>query len=443
MIISKKNRVFYFIIFLLPALLLYCTFFVFPLLQGIRFSFTDWNGIVPEIPFSLSKEQFENDVIKQLQAQEEVEFLRNYYQLDHSGQYYRLQNWIEENGTNRKLNDRERKKIKRVLKSVGISPINYIGLANFREMFADQRFIPRFERKYLFNEFDPLPLTLTVEEFRNNLLNHIENQDDQAFLLSNYIYNESKAAYQLIEQELSFAEDERLRLLLSENLYAQRLELGVIGFTLFFTVFNVFFSNILALLLALVLDQKMRMRNILRSMFFLPNVISLVIVAYIWSFMFRLIFPRITGISIWLGSPELAKYAVLLVTIWQGCGYLMIIYLAGLQTIPPELIEAAEVDGASWLQKLFRIKLPLLVPSFTICLFYSLAHSLKHFDGIFALTGGGPGYATTNIVIDIYKNAFLQNRYGYATAKAILLCLIIIIITGTQLYLMKKKEVEL
>jgi raffinose/stachyose/melibiose transport system permease protein len=428
---------------LFPALLLYLTFFVFPLIQGVRYSFTDWNGIAPEIPLSMTKDQFEGNVLSELGNLQDRDYLTKYYQPDSSGRFYQLTNWIQENGTEaRELSDRERREIKKILKSVGITPIKFIGLENFREMFQDERFLPRVTRRYLFSEFQDLPLSISRKDFAKKLLGQMENEEDKTFLLSRYPYDESSDTHQLLD-DLSFAEEDRLRLILSENMYEKRLERGVIGFTIFFTFYNVLFTNVFALILALVLDTKLKLKNALRSMFFLPNVISLIIVAYVWSFMFRLIFPAITGISVWLGSPDLAPYATLMVSVWQGCGYLMVIYLAGLQTIPGELLEACAVDGANWFQRLVWVKFPLLLPAFTICLFYSLANSLKTFDILWALNQGGPGYATTSIVVDIYKTAFMQNRYGYATAKAIILCFAIIILTSMQLYAMKKREVEL
>lgn len=443
MFTTRRNKIFYFCLFLFPALLLYGIFFINPLLQGIKYSFTDWNGIVPPIPLSMEKNDFQSKVLGKLKDREDKDYILKYYKLDESDSYYRLTNWIEEKTGLRKIAEQERDRIKIILKSVGITPINNIGFANFKEMLSDKRFIPGFEKRYLFNEFDPLPKSISVHEFKNNLLDNIKKESDKEHVLTYYQLDENSSSYILTDKEMTFDNEDRLRIILSDNMYKMKLRMGVIGFTLFFTLFNVVLTNLLALILALILDNKMKLRNTLRSMFFLPNVISLVIVAYIWSFMFRLIFPKITGIYVWLGNPDLAKYAVLMVNVWQGCGYLMIIYLAGLQTIPAELIEAAKVDGARWFKQLFKIKFPLLLPSFTICLFYSLANSLKQFDAIWALTGGGPGYSTSTIVIDIYKNAFEQNRYGYATAKALLLCLMIIIITGIQLYYMKRKEVEL
>lgn len=443
MIITKKSRRFYFGLFLFPAFTLYLLFFIIPFFQGIQYSLTDWNGIVPEIPFNINRNDFETKIAVKLSNRNDLRFLEKYYRLNDSGDTYILTSWISDHGKTRQLNKSERARIKHTLKSVGITSIKFIGFDNYRQMFRnDARFIPRFERRFLFNEFDELPQTIKAAVFRKELLNHVTDRNQRALLLSNYLYNKAAGAYTL-RSNISESDSQRLKTLLSQKMYKTVLIPGVIGFTLFFTVFNVIFSNLFALILAIILDTKIRSKNILRSIFFFPNVLSLIIVAFVWSFVFRLIFPMLTGIPVWLGSPDLAPFALLLVTIWQGCGWLMVIYIAGLQTIPAEILEVAEIDGASWWQRLYHITFPLLIPAFTICLFFSLSNSLKTFDIIMALTQGGPGYVTTPIVLDIYYNAFRDNLYGYATAKAVFLCLVIMVITGFQLFLTKRKEVEL
>lgn len=442
MIAPKRSKIFYSCLFLLPAFSLYTMFFIIPFLQGIRYSFTDWNGIVPEIPFHMNKADFEK-VIMKLHHQKDLDYIRKYYVPDEAGANYSLTNWIKEGKTTRQLTVVEKRKIKRILRAAGITPIKFIGFENYREMFQrDERFVPRMERRYLFNEFDDLPEVIAAKDFQKHLLSHISQKKERDMLLAFYKYDPANDAY-LFTKNISEADTEKLKAILSENMYQHSFIPGVIGFTLFFTFFNVLFSNLIAFILALILDTKIKTRNILRSIFFLPNVLSLIIVAFIWSFIFRLILPVLTGVPVWLGNVDLAPYAVLMVTIWQGCGYLMIIYLAGLQTIPVEITEVAAIDGANRWQRLTRVTLPLLLPAMTICLFYSLSNSLKTFDVIMALTSGGPGYATTPIVLDIYFNAFNNNQFGYATAKAVILCVIIMIITGIQLFLMKKREVEL
>lgn len=444
MVSSKRNKILTFILFLLPAFVLYTLFFIKPLIEGVRFSFTDWNGIVPEIPLTMRRVEFEENVLAGIRRSNDVKTLRRFYALDEAGENYVLRSWLVENGEERQLTGGERQRIKRILKSAGISPIKFIGLENYREMFrSDIRFIPRFEKRYLYNEFDDLPGAIAAGVFDKDLLPHIRNEQDRDLLRTAYAFHKASRSYVLMDS-VGDAQAERLRAILAREMFQNKLIPGVIGFTLFFTVFNVILANLLALLLALALDTRIKARNALRSIFFLPNVLSLIIVAFIWSFVFRLILPAVTGVAVWLGSPDVAPWAVLMVSVWQSCGYLMIIYLAGLQTIPTDILEGAQVDGASAIQRFFHIRLPMLLPALTICLFYSLSNSLKSFDLIYALTnGGGPGYATTSVVIDIYNNAFLQNRFGYATAKAIVLCLIIMAVTGTQLFLMKKREVEL
>jgi raffinose/stachyose/melibiose transport system permease protein len=442
MVSSKSSKIGYFCLFLFPALILYTCFFVFPLLQGVRYSFTDWNGIVPEIPFSLEKEEFERKVLGGLDRPGERAVIRKFYQLDDSGANYLLQNWLTENGRSRPITPAERRKIKAILKSAGISSIKFIGFANYREMFlSDERFMPRFQTGYLFNQFEELPRSIAGKTFQRHLVRHIAKEADRRFLLAHYHQKSRRSGYELVKK-LSDADAERLRTILAGNMYRKTLVWGVLGFTLFFTLCNVIGSNILALLLALALDQSLKARNFLRAVFFLPNVLSLVIVAFIWSFVFRLILPAVTGITSWF-EPDLAPYTVVIVSVWQSCGYLMIIYLAGLQAIPPEISEVAKVDGAPAWQRFVHVTVPLLLPAVTICLFYSLSNSLKTFEVALALTNGGPAYVTTPIVLDIYNNAFLQNRFGYGTAKAVFLCLVIMLITGVQLTLMKKREVEL
>lgn len=444
MVTTKKSKLFYFCLFLLPAVALYLLFFIIPFFQGIQYSLTDWNGIVPEIPFNFDKTEFDAKVAAKLtQRQDSLTYLRRFYHRSDSGETYHLTSWVKEAGKTRPLSRAERTEIKSILKSVGVTPVKYVGLDNYRQMFQnDERFVPRVERKYLFNEFDDLPPAIKAKAFHKDFINHVASPKQKSFVLSKYQYDRTSDSYRLTRR---ISDDATLRLqeILSANMYRSILIPGVIGFTLFFTLLNVIFSNFIALALALLLDTKMRTRNLLRSIFFFPNVLSLIIVAFIWSFVFRLIMPLVTGISVWLGSPDLAPYALLMVTIWQGCGWLMVIYLAGLQTIPVDVVEGAEIDGAAWWQRLAHITLPLLIPAFTICIFFSLANSLKTFDIIMALTQGGPGYVTTPIVLDIYYNAFRDNLYGYATAKAVFLCLVIIVITSIQLSIMKKKEVEL
>ena len=220
-------------------------------------------------------------------------------------------------------------------------------------------------------------------------------------------------------------------------------------FTLLFTVLVVATTNVIALLLAAILDANIRGKNLLRAAFYIPNIISLIIIGYIWRFIFSRGFDSffaLTHLGIfqlsWLGDSHLAFFSVALVSVWQSIGFYMVIYIAGLQTVPREQLEAAVIDGAGTVSRFFRITLPLILPSVTVAVFYSLSNALKAFDVIFSLTFGGPGTATTSIALDIYKTAFSDSRFGYGTAKSVVLFLLILVVTVFQLNAFKRREVE-
>jgi raffinose/stachyose/melibiose transport system permease protein len=227
--------------------------------------------------------------------------------------------------------------------------------------------------------------------------------------------------------------------------------LEAIGFTLKFGFLITILLNIVSLGLAVLLDGKrVRNRNTLRAVFYIPNIISLIIIGYIWKFVFTRgfeLFYAGTGWGVfrlsWLGDPQLAFWSVLWVSLWQGVGFYMIVYLAGLQSIPHDTVEAALIDGAGRVRQFFSITLPLIMPSVTFCLFLSLVNAVKLFDIPLSLTFGGPGTATTSIAFDIYKEAFTFNRFGYATAKSVVLFGVTIVFSFIQLFIFKKREVEL
>ena len=231
--------------------------------------------------------------------------------------------------------------------------------------------------------------------------------------------------------------------ILADNWIVYQLNMGVVGFTIFFAVFSVIGINLLAFILALALDTGIKGQKFLRTIFFLPNVLSMIIVALIWNMLFVNLLPAITGVEKWLSDPNKAPWLLVLVAIWQGAGYYMIVYLAGLQNIPTEVIEAAKIDGATSWQRLTNITLPLMVPSITISLFLTIANALKSFDLMYALVGS-TGYATGTVplVYDIYFQAYSQKEAGMATAKAMVLFVAIVIVTGIQLVTMKRKEVD-
>lgn len=220
-------------------------------------------------------------------------------------------------------------------------------------------------------------------------------------------------------------------------------------FTLKYAFLYIVLVNVLAIGLAVILDLKLKSTTWLRTSFFIPYILSLVIVGFIWKFIFMQGFESLgasTGWGIfklsWLGEPGLAFISILGVSIWQSIGFYLVIYIAGLQSVPEDLKEAATVDGAGPFRRFISITLPLLAPSITISVFMALTNSIKVFDVILSLTGGGPGGTTYSIAYDIYRDTFQNNLYGYGTAKALILFVAVLIVTIIQLTLFKRREVE-
>lgn len=220
--------------------------------------------------------------------------------------------------------------------------------------------------------------------------------------------------------------------------------------TVVFTVFAILLINALGLAFALIVTGKLKTRNIARTMLFMPYLIGGLILGYIWKFIFTDAFATIgetTGLNNiffnWLLNPNFAIAALIIVATWQMAGYIMIIYITGIQGIPDDVIEAAEVDGAGFWRMLFKIKFPLIMPAFTICIFMTLSNCLKIFDVNLSLTGGGPSNATEMLAMNIYNEIFSLNNYGYGQAKAIIFFLIVAIVTLIQVSITKKKEVTM
>ncbi len=221
-------------------------------------------------------------------------------------------------------------------------------------------------------------------------------------------------------------------------------------FTGKYTLFFMIIANVLALELAVILTKKIKTANLLRGFFFIPYIMSMTIVGFIWKFIFSQGFAKLYEMSqlevlnlSWLGNPDLAFYSIVFVGVWQSVGFYIVLYIAGLQAVPQDVQEAAIVDGANGVQKFFRVILPLLAPSITTCIFMSLTNSLKVFDIILALTKGGPGASTYSVTLNIYREAFQNNNYGYGAAKSLVFFLIILVLTQLVLRGFKSREVEL
>ncbi|WP_082927032.1 carbohydrate ABC transporter permease [Paenibacillus tuaregi] len=220
-------------------------------------------------------------------------------------------------------------------------------------------------------------------------------------------------------------------------------------FTLRFTVISVIIANVLALALALMLMKSLKTKKLLRTIFFVPNVIGGILLGYIWQFIFTKGFAtigEITGLSFfqlpWLGTPNTGFWGLIIVFVWQTAGYMMVIYIASLAGIPKDLIEAAQIDGARPRQVLRSIYMPLIMPAITICLFLTTSNAFKMFDLNLSLTKGGPGTSTQSLAYNIYAEALINNRYGLGTAKALLFFFAVSLITITQVWITKRKEVS-
>ncbi len=211
----------------------------------------------------------------------------------------------------------------------------------------------------------------------------------------------------------------------------------VVGNTLQYAFWTVLLTVTLALGVAILLDQKLRARTWYRTAFYLPHVTSTAAISVLWIWLYSPQFGLFNAVvgwfgvpkQNWLANPGLAMYAIIIMSVWMSVGTYMVLYLAGLQNIPPELYDAAKVDGAArW--ALFRyITVPLLKPTTFLVLVTCLIKAFQVFDQIYIMTGGGPGYATSTVAHQIYKQAFENLNLGYASAMAFLLCLLIFGIT--------------
>jgi raffinose/stachyose/melibiose transport system permease protein len=229
--------------------------------------------------------------------------------------------------------------------------------------------------------------------------------------------------------------------------------------TVAYAVINIMVLNVCAFFMALLVTSKIKFKGIYRAGFFLPNLIGGIILGYIWQFIFNNAIPKIGEVIgfTWLKDHQfladqyLALLAIVVVGTWQYAGYIMMIYVAAIQGIPDSLLEAAEIDGANYIEKLKAITFPMVAPAFTVSMFLTLINSFKQFDVNYALTAGGPsgmfmGRALmTNefLALNIYNTAFAYRRLAEGQAKAIIFFLVIVVISLIQVRANKKKEIEM
>lgn len=219
--------------------------------------------------------------------------------------------------------------------------------------------------------------------------------------------------------------------------------------TLGYVLASVILINVVGFILAYLLTSGVKGQNFLRSAFFTPNLIGGIILGFIWQFVFsRAMVPvgQALGLGLfstsWLNDPTKAFWAMVIVTVWQYSGYMMIIYVAGFTGVPKDLLEAASIDGCTGAQTTRHIVLPLMVPSFVICLFLSIQRCFMVYDLNLSLTGGGPYNSTRMAAMHVYQKTFVSKEYGVGQAEALVLFAVVAIITITQVYLGKRKEVD-
>ncbi|UOQ44816.1 sugar ABC transporter permease [Halobacillus salinarum] len=222
-----------------------------------------------------------------------------------------------------------------------------------------------------------------------------------------------------------------------------------IWFTVKFAVVTVILLNIMGLGLALLVTRNIKSNNLLRTVFFMPNLIGGLILGFIWQFIFISVFgdvanlTGIEGLNGWLSTTNTGFWGLVILTAWQMAGYIMIIYIAYLENIPKELIEAAKIDGAGSFQRFKTVTFPLVAPAFTVSMFLTLSMAFKIYDQNLSLTNGGPYNSTQMVAMEIVKTAFSDNDMAYAQAKAVIFFLIVAVIALTQVYYNKKREVDL
>lgn len=216
----------------------------------------------------------------------------------------------------------------------------------------------------------------------------------------------------------------------------------------------VFIQNFAAVILAVLIDRVIAVKNFFRAVFFMPTIVATVAIGFIWTLILdpvngsipnivdKLGITFLSGVQ-WLGDPNVTLFVIAFVSMWQWTGWNMVIYIAGLQSIPKDLYESSDIDGASALSKFKHITIPMLAPAITVNMVMSTIGVLKFFDMPFIMTKGGPGHSTETLAITIYNNAFLINKMGYGTAISLVLFILVLAITIFQTMYFRRAEEDI
>lgn len=215
-------------------------------------------------------------------------------------------------------------------------------------------------------------------------------------------------------------------------------------FTVIFAIVSTLLINGIAFVIALALTKEMKGTNIFRTVFFMPNLIGGIVLGYIWQILLNCVLSNLAQPLLALNSTA-GFWGIIILMCWQQIGYMMIIYVAGLQNVPIDLLEAAAIGGANAIQTLIKVKLPMLMSSFTICLFLTITNSFKLFDQNLALTSGEPAHATEMLALNIYNTFYARSGpqwKGIGQAKAVIFFILVVAISLSQLYATRSKEVQ-
>jgi raffinose/stachyose/melibiose transport system permease protein len=220
-------------------------------------------------------------------------------------------------------------------------------------------------------------------------------------------------------------------------------------FTFQFAIVSTILVNIIALAIAMGLNSRIKLRNTLRGIFFIPNVLAVLVVGYIFNYLFSNSLPAIAGAlgidslaTNILADPNLAWLGIVTLAVWQATAFAIILYLAGLQTIPGELYEAASIDGAGAWRQFWSITFPLIAAFFTINMVLSLKNFMMVFDHVVALTNGGPGTETESVSLVIYRGGFQGGEFAYQSANAVVYFIVIVAVSFIQLRILQRREVS-
>jgi raffinose/stachyose/melibiose transport system permease protein len=232
------------------------------------------------------------------------------------------------------------------------------------------------------------------------------------------------------------------------NLFKDDRVLKAYGFSFLFAIVATILTNVISLSIAMGLNAKIRARNFWRGVYFVPYVLAILVIGYVFQFLFSNSLPKIlSGIPLFrdniLTNPDWAWTAIVALAVWQACAFSIIIYLSGLQTIPSELYEAASLDGASSWRQFGSITFPLISAFFTINVVLSLKGFLQVFDPIVALTNGGPGTSTESVTLLVFRGGFSGGEFAYQTANAVIFFIVITIVSLLQFRVLQRREADI